>query len=77
MTEYLRVKQIDTGHELSISRTMYDFAPDAYEVIEDEKKPATDAGNNPLPWKPKTTVSTEAAKKKAGSGRQANAEGDN
>lgn len=71
--EYLRVKQTETGHELTVSRTQYDFAPDAFEVVD---KPATDAGNNPLPPKYKTSVSKEAAKK-AGSGQRANSEGDN
>lgn len=61
-TEYLRVKQVETGHELSISQAQYDFAPDGYEVLD---KPATDAGNNPLPAKNKTTVADQAAAKKA------------
>lgn len=65
--EWVRVKA--EGGEVSILRSTYDFAPDAYDLLD---KPATDAGNNPLPPKPKTTVSTEAAKKKAiTSGRQA------
>lgn len=46
-TEYLRVKQKDTGHELTVSRTQYDFAPNAYDVLKDAA--STDAGNNPLP----------------------------
>jgi len=48
-TEYLRVRTKDTGHELTVSRTQYDFAPKAFEVLKDEA--ATDAGNNPLPPK--------------------------
>lgn len=60
MQTYLRVKQTETGHELSLSQTQYDFAPDAYEVLE---KPATDAGGNPHPPKYKTSVATAAAKK--------------
>lgn len=70
MPDYLRVKQSDTGHELTVSRSMYDFAPDSYSVLD---KPATDAGGNPLPPKHKTSVSTEAAKK-ATTGRQAAAD---
>lgn len=46
-TEYLRVMQKETGHELTVSRTQYAFAPEAYELLEDQD--ATDAGNNPLP----------------------------
>lgn len=63
MQTYLRVKQIETGHELTVSQSMYDFAPDGYEVLD---KPATDSGNNPLPPKHKTSVSSEAAKKTGG-----------
>lgn len=63
MPEYLRVKQIDTGHELSVTRAMYDFAPDAYAVL--DKKPATNRAGNPLPAKHKTTVRKAAAKKAA------------
>jgi hypothetical protein len=48
-TEYLRVMQKDTGHELTVSQTQYDFAPEAFELLEDQD--ATDAGNNPLPPK--------------------------
>lgn len=46
-TEYLRVIQKETGHELTVSRTVYDFVPEAYQLLEDQD--ATDAGNNPLP----------------------------
>ena len=60
MPEYLRVKQKDTGHELSVTKAMYDFAPDAYEVLD---KPATDAGGNPNRAKHKTTVAKAAAKR--------------
>jgi hypothetical protein len=63
-TEYLRVVQKDTGHELTVSRTQYDFAPKAFEVLKDEA--ATDAGNNPLPPKfaaaKKTATSAEPKK---------------
>lgn len=67
MTEYLRVKQTETGHELTVSRTAYEFAPETYEVLD---KPATDAGSNPLAPKYKTSVAT-AAEKKAQSGQKA------
>lgn len=62
MTEFLRVKQNDTGHELTVSRTVFDAAPkDGYTVLGD--KPATDAGSNPLPPKFKTSVDKSAAAK--------------
>ena len=68
MTDYVRVKQTETGHELTISQSMYDFAPDAYEVLD---KPATDSGNNPIPAKYKTSVASAAAKKATTSGQKA------
>lgn len=47
-TEYLRVKQVDTdAGPITVTRSMYEFNPDAYEVLDDEA--ATDAGNSPLP----------------------------
>lgn len=63
-TEYLRVLQKDTGHELTVSRTQYDFAPKSYDLLQDED--ATDAGNNPLPPKhaaPKKSASSAASSK--------------
>ena len=63
MPEYLRVKQRDTGHELSVTRSRYDFAPDAYDVL--EKKPATNRAGIPVRAKLKTTVGKAAAKKTA------------
>lgn len=59
--DYLRVKQKGTGTELSILRHMYDFAPDAYDLLD---KPATNAGGDPLPMKPRTSVAKKAAEKK-------------
>lgn len=70
MTDHLRVKQNETGHELTVSRTAYEFAPDGYTVLD---KPATDAGGNPLQPKYKTSVATAAAKK-ATSGQKADPE---
>jgi hypothetical protein len=69
MTTYVRVKQNETGHELSLSLTQYEWAPDAYELL--ASKDATDAGGNPLPAKYKTTVAKSAAAKRATSGHQA------
>lgn len=61
-TEWVRVLQKDTGHELTISRSMYDFAPRSYDLLKDED--ATDSGNNPLP------PTYAAAKKTAAAGSQ-------
>lgn len=46
-TEYLRVQQKDTdAGPITVTRGMYDFNPDAYELLDEA---AVDAGNNPLP----------------------------
>jgi hypothetical protein len=66
--EFVRVKQVDTDWELTVLRSALIVTPGAYEVLD---KPATDAGNNPLPPKPKTTVGAEVEKQKAGSGQKA------
>lgn len=61
MTDYVRVKQADTGHELSIPRDHFEHAPDgAYDEVD---KPAVDEGGDPLPPKYKTSVRAAAAKK--------------
>lgn len=44
--EYVRVAQIDTDWEISITRAMFDASPYAYTELDE---PATDSGNNPLP----------------------------
>lgn len=59
MPEYLRVTQKDTGHELTISQSMYDFAPSAYDKLDD---PATGPDSEPLP--PKYATKKAAAAKK-------------
>lgn len=58
---YVRVKQVDTGHEISVPESHYKAQADAYELLE---KPAEDLGGEPLQRKYKTTVSTEAARKR-------------
>lgn len=63
--QWIRVKQTDTGNEVSILQHMYDAAPDAYKVLDED---ATDSGNNPLPQK---TAADLAEEKKAKTGRQA------
>lgn len=60
MPEYVRVKDKQTGHEMSLPVGTFDEA-DA-EVL---KKPATDPGGEPLPVKYKTTVD-QAAENKSG-----------
>ena len=49
MPEYVRVKQVETGHELSVPREHYDATSDGYELLE---KPSADAAGDPLPLKP-------------------------
>jgi hypothetical protein len=44
--EYVRVAQVDTDWELSVTRSMLVATPLAYEELDE---PATDSGNNPLP----------------------------
>jgi hypothetical protein len=61
MREYVRVRQSETGHHLSITRANFERAPkDAYTEL---SQPAADLAGNPLPPKYKTTVSAEAEKK--------------
>lgn len=61
MPEYVRVRQAETGHHITITRANFERAPkDAYTEL---KQDATDPGGNPLPPKYKTTVSAEAEKK--------------
>ena len=63
MTDYVRVRQAETGHELSVPRGHYEAAPKGGYVLLD--KAATYPGGDPLPPKYKTTVA-QAAEKKAG-----------
>lgn len=64
MPEYVRVRQAETGHHITITRANLDRAPS--EAYVELKQAATDLAGNPLPPKYKTTVSAEA-EKKAGS----------
>lgn len=57
---YVRVRDKETGHHVSINKTRFDANPDLWQLL---KQPATDSAGHPLPMKPKTTVSTEAVKK--------------
>jgi hypothetical protein len=60
MPEFVRVRDKDTGHHYSINKEKYDRTPDVWELL---KQDAVDAAGDPLPMKPKTSVSSEAAKK--------------
>lgn len=69
MTDYVRVKQAKTGHELTVTRAHFDAVDKgAYELL---GKPAVDADNTPLPPKYKTSVEKSAAKKATTSGQKA------
>lgn len=64
MPEYVRVRQSETGHHISIPREHFDAAPSgAYSELQ---QPGADLAGHPFPPKYKTTVSSEA-EKKAGS----------
>lgn len=73
MPEYVRVKQKETGHELSVPVAHLEAYPDGYAEV---KKDAVDAAGDPLPPKYKTSVSTEAAKSNT-SGQKAASEKEN
>lgn len=62
MPEFVRVKDKETGHHYSVSRERYDRSPELWDRL---KSPAVDAAGAPLPMKPRTSVSTEAAKRSA------------
>lgn len=64
MPDFVRVKQAETGHELTVPREHFEAVPkDAYVLLD---KPAVDAAGTPLPAKHRTSVSHEAAKKQTG-----------
>lgn len=60
MAEFVRVRDRETGHHLSVLRAQYDRNREAWQEL---KQPATYADGSPLPVKHKTSVSVEAAKK--------------
>jgi len=60
MPEFVRVKQNDTGHELTVPTGHFEAVESGYTLL---KKDAVDLGGAPLPAKYKTSVSAEAAKK--------------
>lgn len=60
MLDYVRVRDKETGHHLSILRSQYERESDLWQEL---KQPATDSGGNPLQPKYHTSVSNEAEKK--------------
>lgn len=60
MLEYVRVRDKDTGHHLSVLRSQFKRRRDAFVEL---KQDATYSDGTPLPPKHKTSVSDEAAKK--------------
>lgn len=61
--DYVRVKDKETGHELSVPVSHYDANEDAYTLL--ENKAATDSAGDALPPKFKTTVAEATTKKRA------------
>lgn len=59
--EYVRVRDKELGHEKSIPASSFD--PALWARVD---KPAVDINGDPLPSKPRTSASTEAAKSKSG-----------
>lgn len=57
---HVRVRQTETGHELTLPKSHVEANPSAYDVVE---KPATDSAGNPLPAKYRTTVNKAASSK--------------
>ena len=69
MPELIRVKQRETGHELSVPLAHYQANEEGYAKV---NRPAAYPDGSLVEPKPKTTVAkSAAAKKKATSGRQA------
>lgn len=60
MSEFVRVRDKDTGHHYSVRKERYDRTPELWDLL---SQPAVDAAGDPLPMKPKTTVSNETGKK--------------
>lgn len=63
MPDFVRVRDKETGHHVSILRSAYDRNPDVWSLL---KQDATYGDGTPLPPKHKTSVSSEAAKKSGG-----------
>jgi hypothetical protein len=65
MSEFIRVRQIETGHQLSVPKSHADAAAGGYEVLD---KPAVDSAGGPLPPKYHTTIAPAAAESSAPEG---------
>lgn len=71
MSEYVRVRDKETGHHYTVTRERCDASPDLWQVLE---QPATDPSGDVRPPTYKTTVAAAAAEKKAA--KPATSEGD-
>ena len=60
MTDFVRVRDKETGHHYSVPRSRFVATPELWQEL---KQPATDRGGDPLPPKYHTSVSKEAEKK--------------
>lgn len=60
MSDYVRVRDKETGHHVSILRSQFEQDGDVWQEL---KQPATDTGGAPLPPKFHTSVSAETEKK--------------
>lgn len=62
MSDFLRVKDGETGHEYSVTAERYDATPDLFTKLD---KPATNSAGEPLPPKYRTTVAKKASVNRA------------
>lgn len=62
MTDYVRVRDKETGHHYSLPRDRFDSSPDLWTEL---KQDATDSAGDPLPPKYKTSVSADSDTKAA------------
>lgn len=58
MPDYIRVRDKETGHHVSILRSQFDRNPDAWSELQ---QPATFGDGSPRPVKYKTSVDQKAA----------------
>lgn len=62
MSDFVRVRDKETGHHYSVARERYDATPDLWTEL---KQDATDSVGDPLPPKYKISVSSETDHKAA------------
>lgn len=60
MPEYVRVRDKETGHHVTLLRSQFERESDLWQEL---KQPATDSAGDPLPPKHHTSVSAETEKK--------------